>query len=96
MSIRRLIGEALGVSESTVARRYRRLRGAGLLRVVGTFSGALLGYQAWTIRLRCTPDSAAAIARALAARPDTSYVHLRSGGTEISCSVQRALLPPER
>ncbi|MFH8381728.1 Lrp/AsnC family transcriptional regulator [Kitasatospora sp. NPDC018058] len=84
----RLIGEALGVSESTVARRYRRLRGAGLLRVVGTFNGALLGYQAWTIRLRCTPDSAAAIARALAARPDTSYVHLLSGGTEISCSVQ--------
>ncbi|MFF2142452.1 Lrp/AsnC family transcriptional regulator [Kitasatospora sp. NPDC058190] len=84
----RLIGEALGVSETTVARRYRRLRGAGILRVVGTLNGALLGYQAWTIRLRCTPDSAGAIARALAARPDTSFVHLLSGGTEISCSVQ--------
>ncbi|MET8178680.1 hypothetical protein [Streptomyces sp. NPDC005336] len=42
----------------------------------------------WTIRLQCTPDAAGAIAKALAARPDTSYVHLLSGGTEISCSAQ--------
>ncbi|MEU1786095.1 Lrp/AsnC family transcriptional regulator [Streptomyces sparsogenes] len=40
------------------------------------------------IRLRCTPDAAGPLARALAARPDTSYVHLLSGGTEISCSAQ--------
>jgi DNA-binding Lrp family transcriptional regulator len=84
----RLIGTALGVSENTVARRYRRLRAAGVLRVVGTLNGARLGYSAWTIRLRCTPDSAAPIARAIADRPDTSYVYLLSGGTEISCSVQ--------
>ncbi|MDX3228980.1 Lrp/AsnC family transcriptional regulator [Streptomyces sp. ME19-01-6] len=84
----RTLGEALGVSENTVARRYRRLRSAGVLRVVGTLNGGRLGYNAWTIRLRCTPDAAGAIARALAARPDTSYVHLLSGGTEISCSAQ--------
>ncbi|MFK4186921.1 Lrp/AsnC family transcriptional regulator [Streptomyces sparsogenes] len=84
----RTLGEVLGVSENTVARRYRRLRSAGVLRVVGAFSGARLGYRAWTIRLRCTPDAAGPLARALAARPDTSYVHLLSGGTEISCSAQ--------
>ncbi|MFC6879517.1 MULTISPECIES: Lrp/AsnC family transcriptional regulator [Actinomadura] len=84
----RLVGQALGVSENTVARRYRRLRTAGVLRVVGTLNGARLGYNAWTIRLQCTPDAATAIAEALAARPDTSYVYLLSGGTEISCSVQ--------
>ncbi|SHN09202.1 DNA-binding transcriptional regulator, Lrp family [Streptomyces yunnanensis] len=84
----RLIGEALGVSENTAARRYRRLRSAGILRVVGTLNGARLGYNAWTIRLQCTPDVAPAIASALAARHDTSYVYLLSGGTEISCSVQ--------
>jgi DNA-binding Lrp family transcriptional regulator len=84
----RLVGTALRVSENTVARRYRRLRGAGVLRVVGGFNGSGLGYSAWTIRLRCTPDSAAAIATALAARQDTSYVYLLSGGTEISCSTQ--------
>jgi DNA-binding Lrp family transcriptional regulator len=84
----RLIGEALGVSENTVARRFRRLRAAGLLRVVGVVNGASLGYRAWTIRLQCLPDAATPIAKALAARPDTSYVYLLSGGTEISCSVQ--------
>ncbi|MGC0419872.1 Lrp/AsnC family transcriptional regulator [Embleya sp. AB8] len=84
----RLVGEVLGVSENTVARRYRRLRAGGILRVVGTLNGARLGYHAWTIRLQCTPDAATAIAKALATRPDTSYVHLLSGGTEISCSVQ--------
>lgn len=84
----RAIGEVLGVSENTVARRYRRLRAAGILRVVGTLNGGRLGYSNWTIRLQCTPDAANAIARAIAARPDTSYVHLLSGGTEISCSAQ--------
>jgi DNA-binding Lrp family transcriptional regulator len=84
----RAVGEVLGVSENTVARRYRRLRAAGLLLVAGSLNGARLGYSNWTIRLQCTPDAANAIARAIAARPDTSYVHLRPGGTEISCSAQ--------
>ncbi|MEU7430293.1 Lrp/AsnC family transcriptional regulator [Streptomyces sioyaensis] len=84
----RVIGEALDVSENTVARRYRRMRATGVLRVVGTLNGARLGYSAWTIRLQCTPDAAGAIAKALATRPDTSYVYLLSGGTEISCSAQ--------
>ncbi|MFI9050702.1 Lrp/AsnC family transcriptional regulator [Streptomyces sp. NPDC053427] len=84
----RRIGEALGVSENTVARRYRRLRTAGVLRVVGSLNGARLGHHAWTIRLQCTPDAAVPLAKALAARADTSYVHLLSGGTEISCSAQ--------
>ncbi|MFD8547292.1 Lrp/AsnC family transcriptional regulator [Streptomyces sp. NPDC059649] len=83
-----LIGEVLGVSESTVARRYRRLRSAGTLRVAGTLNGARLGHHAWTIRLRCTPDAAGPLATALAARTDTSYVYLLSGGTEISCTAQ--------
>ncbi|MER6945903.1 Lrp/AsnC family transcriptional regulator [Nonomuraea sp. NPDC000554] len=82
------IAAVLGVSENTVARRYRKLRGQGLLRVVGTVYGAPLGYVAWTIRLRCTPDAAAPVARALADREDTSFVYLLSGGTEVSCSVQ--------
>ncbi|MFE0102040.1 Lrp/AsnC family transcriptional regulator [Streptomyces sp. NPDC059009] len=84
----RTVGQALGVSENTVARRYRRLRGAGALRVVGTFNGARFGYSAWTIRVRCTPDAAGPLAKALAAREDTSFVHLLSGGTEISFSTQ--------
>ncbi|MEU7638802.1 MULTISPECIES: Lrp/AsnC family transcriptional regulator [unclassified Streptomyces] len=84
----RAVAEVLGVSENTVARRYRRLRSTGLLRVVGVVNGVRLGYTSWTLRVQCTPDAAGSIASALAARPDTAYVHLLSGGTEISCNVQ--------
>lgn len=82
------IAAALGLSEQTVARRYRALRTAGLLRVVGMVVGPRLGYQPWSIRLRCTADAATAIATALARRPDTFWVNILSGGTEISCYTQ--------
>jgi DNA-binding Lrp family transcriptional regulator len=84
------IGEVLGVSDQRVARRYRRLRSGGMLRVVGVVDGRRLGYQRWSIRLSCTPDAGVSIAEALGRRPDTSWVSLLSGGTEISCgAVQR-------
>ncbi|MEV0697460.1 Lrp/AsnC family transcriptional regulator [Saccharopolyspora sp. NPDC050389] len=82
------IAEVLDVSEQTAARRYRRLRTAGVLRVVGGVDGSRLGYVSWTIRLRCTPDAANPIAAALSRRPDTFWVHILSGGTEISCFTQ--------
>jgi len=84
----RTVAEVIGVSEQTVARRYRRLRGSGVVRVVGAVNGPRLGYVSWTIRLRATPDAAADIGAALARRPDTFWVHLLSGGTEISCNTQ--------
>ncbi|NJP89318.1 AsnC family transcriptional regulator [Nonomuraea sp. FMUSA5-5] len=82
------IAAVLGVSEQTVARRYRRLVAGGVIRVVGGVDGALLGYEPWTVRVRCTPDAGPAIAEALARRPDAYWVHLLSGGTEISCFTQ--------
>ncbi|MFG6193471.1 Lrp/AsnC family transcriptional regulator [Nonomuraea sp. JJY05] len=84
------IGEVLGVSDQRVARRYRRLRAGGTVRVVGAVNGRRLGFESWSIRLRCTPDAAVSIAEALARRSDTFWVHLLSGGTEISCTtIQR-------
>ncbi|WP_103348815.1 Lrp/AsnC family transcriptional regulator [Amycolatopsis sp. CA-128772] len=83
----RTLGQVLGVSENTAARRYQRLRAAGVLRVTGAVSGGEAGYTTWTLRLRTTPDAGAAVADALADRPDVSWVHLLSGGTEISCTV---------
>ncbi len=83
----RTIGRVLGVSENTAARRYQRLRTAGVLRVTGAVSGGEAGYTTWTLRLRTTPDAGAAVADALADQPDVSWVHLLSGGTEISCTV---------
>ncbi|RSN51752.1 MULTISPECIES: Lrp/AsnC family transcriptional regulator [Actinomadura] len=86
------IGEALGVSDQTVARRFRRLRTAAGLRVTGVADDARLGRDAWIVRLGCTPNVAERLAAALARRPDTQYVDLLSGGTEVMC----AMLPRSR
>ncbi|WP_030936695.1 Lrp/AsnC family transcriptional regulator [Streptomyces sp. NRRL S-646] len=77
------IGGVLGVSDQTVARRYRRLCAEGGLRVVAMRDGVVLGLDHWTLRLRCVPDSAPTIADALAKRPDTTWIGLASGGTEV-------------
>ncbi|MDI2128556.1 Lrp/AsnC family transcriptional regulator [Yinghuangia seranimata] len=82
------IARVLDVSEQTVARRYRRLRGAGAIRVVGVVNPARLGAVLWLVRLRSTPDAAWAIAEALARRDETSWVELSAGGTEIGCLVR--------
>lgn len=79
------IAAVLEVSDQTVARRYRRLRADFGLRVVGMTDGSLLGRTRWMLRLRCAPDASVAIARALARRPDTAWVRLTSGGTELLC-----------
>jgi DNA-binding Lrp family transcriptional regulator len=83
----REIGTVLGVSDQTVARRYRRLREEAGLRVVGLPNPIELGYETWTLRLRAAPDAALAIAAALARRSDTTWVSVTSGGTEITGSV---------
>lgn len=83
----REIGGVLGVSDQTVARRYRRLREAAGVRVVALPNPIRLGYDKWIIRLHTAPDAAGPIATALARRPDTSWVSIMSGGTEIGCNV---------
>lgn len=79
------IGQVLGVSDQTVARRYRRLRAEEDVRVIGMLDTWRIGAVSWYLRLQCTPDAAVSIAGALARRPDTAWVRLTSGGTEISC-----------
>ncbi|KUJ64385.1 hypothetical protein ACZ90_57480 [Streptomyces albus subsp. albus] len=84
------IGEVLGVSPQTVARRYRRLRGDRVLRVVGKPYINLIGHAAWMLRIVCGPDATERIASALAARPDTNWVQLSADGTEIICGLRAA------
>ncbi|GHJ99458.1 transcriptional regulator [Streptomyces sp. Y2F8-2] len=79
------IAAVLDVSDQTVARRYRRLCAEGGLRVVAIRDAHRLGHDQWMLRVRCTPDSAVAIGDALAKRPDTNWVGLISGGTEVLC-----------
>ncbi|HZX01845.1 Lrp/AsnC family transcriptional regulator [Kribbella sp.] len=87
------IGEVLGVSTQTVARRFNRLRAEAGLRVVGLPDPELAGHSQWLLRLTSTPQVAQDLAGALARRPDTSWVKLASGGTEIVATVDST--PPD-
>jgi len=82
------IGDVMGVSDQTVARRYRRLRAANVARVVGLSLPWRVGEMRWYVRLRCAPDVAVSVASALAARNDAYWVRMLSGGTEIDCVIQ--------
>ncbi|MGW1748323.1 Lrp/AsnC family transcriptional regulator [Streptomyces sp. NPDC002092] len=82
------IGAVLGVSDRTVARRFQRLCTLANLRVVGMTDDRRQGGVSWIVRLGCVPDAAESLADTLARRPDTVYVAVASGGTEVVCGVR--------
>lgn len=84
------IGEVLGVSTQTVARRFSRLRAEAGLRVTALPDPQAAGRSQWLLRLTAAPQAAQDLAGALARRPDTSWVKLASGGTEIVSIVSNA------
>ena len=83
-----LIAGVLGVSDQTIARRYNRLRSAGMLRVRGLADPDQAGLTSWIVRVQCTPNAASGIAEALGRRPDTAWISLTAGGTEITSVVR--------
>ena len=91
----RLLADVIRVSDQTIARRYRKLISAFGLRVTGVIDGERLGWTDWYVRLQVMPGHADGIARALARRPDTRWISLASGGTEITCVLQ-ARTPEQR
>lgn len=86
------IAEVLDVSDRTVARRLARLRATGAARVTATID--VPGRAEWLVRARVSPDGAAPLARALARRPDTRWVTVLSGGTEILCILRASAADP--
>jgi DNA-binding Lrp family transcriptional regulator len=78
-----LVADVLGCSTQTVVRRYRRMYARGGLRVVALPAPRSAGIHQWFVRLTTATRAAHDIAVALARRPDTSWVRLTSGGTEI-------------
>jgi DNA-binding Lrp family transcriptional regulator len=91
----RQFAAVLEVSDQTIARRYRRLADTAGLRVFGLIDGQRAGWVDWLVRLQAAPGSAQRIADTLAQRPDTRWVRLYSGGTEIVCTLQ-ARTPEQR
>jgi DNA-binding Lrp family transcriptional regulator len=83
----RRIARALGSSEQTVARRYRRLREAGVLRVV-VLPDPRASRESLFVRIRTAPGAAEPIGSALARRPDVSWVTLAAAGTEVTCALR--------
>ncbi|MFE4629369.1 Lrp/AsnC family transcriptional regulator [Streptomyces mirabilis] len=79
------VASVIGVSDQTVARRYARMQTSGSLGVWGLVDPARLGQVEWLVRIRCTPDSAGAVASALARRADTSWISRTAGGSELVC-----------
>ena len=79
------IGAVLGVSEQTVARRFRRLRAAGAVRVIAFVDPTPFGRQSWLLRIFCRPDAAMKVGKALAIRDDVQWVALMDGGTQVGC-----------
>lgn len=77
----------LGSSEQTVARRYRRLRENGVIRVRG-LRGPTQQLEDWYVRVQVRPGAASALATALAARSDVSWVTITAGGAEVVCATR--------
>ena len=83
-----LIGEVVGASEQTVARRYRRMRADGIVRVVGVVDPTVIGQLDWMLRITCRPNAANSLAMALAHRDDVAWVALTGAGNEIIASLR--------
>ncbi len=78
------IAEVLDVADRTVARRFARLRAHGLARVTGVPDSGRIGYAEWFLRIRVRPGGVVAVAGDLARRPDTAWVIVLSGGSEVT------------
>jgi DNA-binding Lrp family transcriptional regulator len=84
----RLVGEVVGASEQTVARRFRAMRRAGTLRVVGLVNPAVHGHTASVVRISLRPDRLDALAEAVTRLPEVSFANITHGGSEIVCSLE--------
>lgn len=80
--------DLLEVSEQTVARRYRRMREAGIVRVSAIVSAEAMGETTWLVRVVCRPSGARKLAQALARRDDVGWVFLAGVGNEVILAVR--------
>lgn len=69
-----VVGSTLGLSEVTVARRWRRMVDGGVARVAGALDTAALGRSQWLVQMECGPGAAPDMAAALVRRADVPFV----------------------
>ena len=75
------------MSEQTVARRYRALHRAGILRVVAAVDPRALGESDWIVRVITRAEATMDIALALCRRDDIAWVSI-GAGSEIICAAR--------
>lgn len=83
-----LVARQLGASESVVLRRVQALHATGRLRVIGVVDVLRCGFGVPVlVRLRCRPGTADAVADAVAARPETRFVSVLTGGADCAAEI---------
>jgi DNA-binding Lrp family transcriptional regulator len=87
VSFRRL-AEVIDESEQIVARRYRKLRSSGVVRVIGLVNPQVYGECQWVVRVHAKPDDLPRLAEALVRRPEVTHANVLSGWTELVCIVR--------
>jgi len=82
------IGRELGVAEGTIRQRAERLMNGGVVQVVGVTDPLAMGFeQPAFIGLRVDPDRLEAVASAVAALEEVTYVVITAGGFDVICEV---------
>lgn len=89
----RELAEEIGSSERTVARRYRRLRDAGIVAIRGRTLPGIGGGHVWLSRVRIDPPAAPRVARELSHWDTSRWVRLSTDRTELTCGL---VLPADR
>jgi DNA-binding Lrp family transcriptional regulator len=82
------VARALGVPESTVARRGQQLIESGLVGVTGVLDHLRCGLGiSLQVRLRCRPGTATGVAQALAALPVARFVTVVTGSADVAAEL---------
>jgi DNA-binding Lrp family transcriptional regulator len=87
----RRIADVVDAPEQAVARRYRKLHRAGVVRVIGLLNPQVYGDSQWVVRVRAKPDDLPRLAEALVRRPEVTHANVLSGSTELVCIVRAPL-----
>jgi Lrp/AsnC family transcriptional regulator for asnA, asnC and gidA len=84
----RQIAREAGVSETTIRSRYRQLVAQGIVRTVGIVDPYALGFQAPAlVGVSAEPGRIDAVARAIAALPEVSYLVMTLGSWDLVIEV---------
>lgn len=87
----RRIADVVEAPEQAVARRYRKLHRAGVVRVIGLLNPRVYGDSQWVVRVRAKPDDLPRLADALVRRPEVTHANVLSGWTELVCIIRAPL-----